>query len=74
LIKGQSGGGAQPELSGVEEPVKDTSQKDKACEDKAKEDKSKDMAKADKSKSKDLSKDPSIDPCDRSPDRGGAKK
>jgi hypothetical protein len=61
LIRGPSGGGAQPELSGVEEPVKDTSQKDKACEDKAKEDKSKDMAKADKSKSKDLSKDPSKD-------------
>jgi hypothetical protein len=78
LIRGQSGGGAQPELSGVEEPVKDTSQKDKACEDKAKQDKSKDMAKADKSKPKDLSKDSSkdasIDPCDRSPDRGGAKK
>jgi hypothetical protein len=80
LIKGQSGGGAQPELSGVEEPVKDTSQKDKACEDKAKEDKSKadkskDIAKADKSKSKDISKDGSIDPCDRStPGRDATKK
>jgi hypothetical protein len=80
LIKGQSGGGAQPELSGVEEPVKDTSpRKDKSCEDKAKEDKSKDMAKADKSKSKDLSKEPSkdaaIDPCDRStPGRDATKK
>ena len=75
-IRGPSGGG-QPELSGVEEPVKDASpRKDKSCEDKAKEDKdkskdvAKDLAKADKSKSKDSSKDPSkdaaIDPCDRS--------
>ena len=77
-IRGPSGGG-QPELSGVEEPVKDTSpRKDKACEDKAKEDKSKadkskDMAKADTSKSKDLSKDASIDPCDRSRDPGAKK-
>ena len=76
-IRGPSGGG-QPELSGVEEPVKDTSQKDKACEDKAKEDKSKadeskDIAKADKSKSKDISKDGSIDPCDRSRDPGAKK-
>jgi hypothetical protein len=77
LIKGQSGGG-QPELSGVEEPVKDTSPpKDKSCEDKAKEDKSKDnskdLAKAEKSKSKDTSKDGSIDPCDRSRDSGAKK-
>jgi hypothetical protein len=78
-IRGPSGGG-QPELSGVEEPVKDTSQpKDKSCEDKAKEDKSKDLAKAEKSKSKDsskdLSKDASIDPCDRStPGRDAIKK
>ena len=78
-IRGPSGGG-QPELSGVEEPVKDTSQKDKACEDKAKEDKSKadeskDIAKADKSKSKDTSKDVTIDPCDRStPGRDATKK
>jgi hypothetical protein len=81
LIRGQSGGGTQPELSGVEEPVKDTSpRKDNSCEDKAKEDKSKadkskDMAKADTSKSKDLSKDASIDPCDRStPGRDATKK
>jgi hypothetical protein len=75
-IRGQSGGGAQPELSGVEEPVKDTSsQKDKSCDDKLKEDKSKDLAKADKSKSKDLSKDAPVDPCDRSaPGRDATKK
>src|ERR1700722_2097232 len=42
LIRGPSGGGGQPELSGVEEPVKDTSpRKDTSCEDKSQEDKSK---------------------------------
>jgi len=80
FIKGQSGGGGQPELSGVEEPVKDTSQTDKSCDDKSKEDKSKadkskDVAKADKSKSKDLSKDPATDPCDRlTPGRDATRK
>ena len=80
FIRGQSGGGTQPELSGVEEPVKDTSQQDKSCDDKSKADKSKadkskDLAKADKAKSKDLAKDPAIDPCDRAtPGRGAIKK
>jgi hypothetical protein len=47
MIRDQSGGGGQPELSGVEEPVNAASQaeKDKACEEK------KDKAKAEKSKS-----------------------
>jgi hypothetical protein len=81
LIRGPSGGG-QPELSGVEEPVKDTSpRKDTSCEDKSQEDKSKaDKSKADKSKDvakadKSKSKDPSIDPCDHStPGRDATKK
>jgi hypothetical protein len=74
ILRDQSGGGAQPELSGISEPVKEVppAQKDKACDEK-----SKDKAKTETSKSAtDRSRsDPNApaDPCDPlTPKREGA--
>ena len=69
IIRDQSGGGAQPELSGVSEPVKESSQaqkdKEKACEEKAKEN-AKEKAKAEKTGAAPARapSDANEDPCD----------
>jgi hypothetical protein len=72
VIRYQTGGGVQPELSGISEPVKETPkpQKDKACEEK-----SKDEAKTETQKSatdRSPSSTDAKDPCDRTaPKRDG---
>ncbi len=76
MIRGQSGGGEQPELSGISEPDNDASQaqkdKDKACEE------AKDRAKGQTSnvapeRSPSAAKAPD-DPCDPSKREGVTKK